>query len=365
MKSRRLVIVLCLITFLDVSYTQELVTFEKPSVGFQAYYVSFLTMAPKAAYLRDSYSYLAEVNYQKPIKNIAATTGFKRLPKWGIGAFFGNTGSRQYMGNTAGVFPFISLPLYKTQKFAGAFRFGAGLGWVQKPYNQYNNHKNTLIGSSVNGYIHFLLQNDWHLSPSFTLNAGLGFHHLSNGSTRLPNLGINIPAVSAGMRYHLNAAKKIMDTILQANHSFNKKLSYTIYASAGVKQAPWVESDYFVVNVFAAEASKMFSADNKYGGGVVLFYDRSLVLDPAGIPTVKRENNETQLGVYASYEHSFGRLSIPLQLGAYVFNRESSSLFQNIGFKYKATEKLSAALYLKAHMGQANLIHVGIGYKVR
>ena len=73
--------------------------------------------------------------------------------------------------------------------------------------------------------------------------------------------------------------------------------------------------------------------------------------------------NTLQAGIFGAYEHYFGRLSIPLQLGAYVYNQgKSPLLFQQIGMRYQLNNKLNTELHVKTHLGKADFIHAGIGY---
>jgi hypothetical protein len=333
------------------------------SVGLQWHKGSFLINSPKAQYLRDSYSYFGELYFQQQTNGSRAWHRANNLPQWGAGLFFGHTGSQQYMGNMAGAFTFINLPLLKKGIFSSQLRSGIGLGWVQHPYDKISNHKNVLIGSAFNAYINFLWKNELQLTPLLAVNAGLSFSHLSNGGSTLPNLGLNIPAFSVGLKYGAGSKEKIKDKNLP---TYNKKWSYQLLAAAGIKQAPWVESSRYLINTFNAEVSRRFSYSDYIGGGLVIFYDRSLEIHPAGIPTLKRKNNKVQAGVYMAYEHAFGRLSVPLQLGMYVFNKDLSPLlFQNLGFRYQISQKLSGQFLMKTHMGKADHVSLGLGYTLK
>ncbi len=333
------------------------------SIGVQGHYGSFLTRSPKAEYLRDSYTYFGEVYFQQQTDGSRPWHQANHLPQWGAGIFFGNTGSRQYMGHMAGAFAFMNLPLIKKAAFSSKLRVGLGTGWIQHPYDKEDNHKNVMIGSALNAYINFVWQNEYHIAPNTYINAGLSFSHLSNGGSTLPNLGLNIPALSFGMRYDTRAPAMKHNTSEPAK---TPKLSYRIFATAGPKQAPWVESKRYLVNTLQTEVTKHTASNNQYGAGLILFYDRSLEVHPDGIPSSKRKNNKLQAGVYAAYEHNFGRLSVPLQLGAYVFNQDMAPLlFQNLGLRYQFSPKLIAQFLMKTHMGQADHIGLGLGYTIK
>lgn len=346
-------------------------TFSKPhaqprsntSATARFFHGTFLTHLPKAQYLRDSYSGFGELSLQRQTDGRKPWQQANRLPQVGVAVFFGNTGSRRYMGRMAGVFPHVAWRLYQSRWFRSSLRGGAGLGWVQKPYDKITNHKATLIGTHLNAYINFLWEAEALLFSNTHAAAGFSFSHLSNGSSTLPNLGLNIPAVFIGLRHQLGAAvlekKAQPDTVL-------KKSTIVLFTTAGIKQFPWIEGKRYLVNTVQAEWSRPPGRTARWGGGVVLFYDRSMEVDPQGIPDRKRRGNKLQAGVFAGYEHVFGRLSIPVQLGAYVYNADIySRLYQQLGFRYRIDAAWSAQLAMKTHSGKADFIHAGIGYRLK
>jgi hypothetical protein len=335
--------------------------FQSSSFGVQAHYGSFITILPKAEYLRDSYTYFGEINFQRSYRK--EWPDDSQLVEWGGGIFFGNTGSRHYVGNMTGVFSFVNLPFYVKKKFTSKLRLGGGAGWVEKPYNKNTNHKNVLLGTALNAYLNFIWQNEFNISKNLFFNIGFSFSHLSNGSASLPNLGLNIPAVSLGFRYQQNNTSTRTHIV---NDSFQRKKVFHLYTSVGVKQHPWVGSKRYMVNVLSAEMTKQSSRKHQYGGGLILFYDRSLEVNPETITQDKRKHNNLQAGLLGTYEYSIGRLSLPLQFGVYVYNHDVySPVFQQAGLRYKFSDRLSAQVLLKAYGGKADIIHAGIGYQLK
>jgi hypothetical protein len=351
----------CFSFIVSVSSVKAQSFFKSSSFGAQAHYGSFITILPKAEYVKDSYTYFGEIYFQRSYKKHWLDDS--QSLEWGGGLFFGNTGSRQYIGNMTGIFSFVNLPFYTRKGFISRLRLGGGAGWVEKPYNKNTNHKNVLLGTALNAYLNFVWQNEFKISEKIFFNLGLSFSHLSNGSTSLPNLGLNVPAVSLGFRYqHSNQSAK---TYI-ANDSFHRKNSINLFTSVGIKQHPWVGSKRYTVNVLAGEFAKQISRKHQYGGGVILFYDRSLEVNPETITSDKRKHNNLQAGVLITYEYSAGRLSLPLQFGIYAYNHDVySPIFQQAGLRYKFSKRMYVQAILKAYGGKADVIHAGIGYKLK
>ena len=108
---------------------------------------------------------------------------------------------------------------------------------------------------------------------------------------------------------------------------------------------------------------KRFARNHAIGGGLIFFYDRTLQYFPIESPNEVQDRKKLQIGAYGGYEHYLDRLSIPLQLGFYVYNKDKSLFtFTQFGLRYKISRNLSTELLLKSHGGQANYIHAGLGY---
>lgn len=334
---------------------------ENASIGSRFYYGSFLTTKAKAEYIRDSYSSYGEVYFQIQTTGKSNWEANHRYPQWGLSFIYGNTGSRQYIGHMSALYAWLNLPVIKSHHYTGSILVGTGPGWVSKPFDINTNPKNTLIGTKLNAYINLAFLNEIMISKRLALNAGLNFMHLSNGGTTLPNLGVNTPCVFAGIRYGFGEPVREEKT---TKDDFRRSIKYQFFTSMSMKQAPWIGGNYYAINVLQAEAAYRVKQNYSYGLGMMFTYNRSLDFFPLENPSYeKRGQKKLQMGAYATYEHFFGRLSVPLQLGAYVYNRAKSPfLFQQFGLRYGFSKHLSAELLLKSHMGQADFIHTGIGY---
>src|SRR5215204_5261722 len=121
--------IICILFFFTSTAKQSF--FKSSSFGVQAHYGSFITILPKAQYLRDSYTYFGEIYFQRNYKKVWALDS--QFVQWGGGIFLGNTGSKQYLGNMIGGFSFINLTLLARRNFQSKLRMGGGFGWIEKP----------------------------------------------------------------------------------------------------------------------------------------------------------------------------------------------------------------------------------------
>ena len=329
------------------------------SIGIYQYYGSLVAIVPKTTYIRDSYSSFTEISISRQTNGSKKWHRQSNYPQVGISLVYGNPGSKEHVGKSITVFPFVNFAFIKKSNFKSSLRIGTGITWIEKPYHVSTNHKNTLIGSHFNNNIHVSQENEFRLSKSLFAIAGFAFVHISNGGIKLPNFGLNIPSLTAGLRYSFNE-KIIKDT---TKTIIDKKIKLRLLLSSGLKQTPWAGSPRYVVGVLGAELIKPLSPADYIGSGVNLFYDPSLTKDPSGILKTTDKTENIQIGVHAFYERKVGRLSIPIQLGFYVLNAaKRKSVYQNIGMRYQLSPPLSVFYNLKAHAGKADYIHAGLSY---
>ena len=350
--------------FLSVRAQDSIPVLKQPlSVELKSHYGFFLTSKPKAVYLRDSYSSFGEISISRQTCGSAYWQQANNYPRIGIAAFYGNTGSRQYIGHMAGVFPFVNFTLHRGAGFRLGFRLGTGMAWVEKPYNVNTNYKNLMLSTHLNSCISMLMEAEARLSTHWAVNGGLSFTHISNGLWQVPNLGLNIPALSLGLRYQL------IEMPPYRRHTapvVNKKMHWQVFLTGAIKQNDWLESPKAFVTTISTELMFHKKNNDEWGAGLLLTDDPSLAKEKLNAPILEFDNSKPKLqaGIYGCYEHNIGRVSIPLQLGAYVYNNYPiTSLFQIIGIRYAVNSHLKALLQLKTHMGKADHIDWGLGYR--
>jgi hypothetical protein len=332
------------------------------SIGLQAHYGSFITSLPRASYIKDSYTYFGELDFIRQTdgsKNWHVANG---LPKWGIGIFFGNSGSKQYIGAIGGIFTFVDFKLIRSKNFTSSLRAGAGAGFIEKPYDAATNHKNLLLSTRLNCFLNLLWKNEFRITDHVFINGGLSFSHLSNARVKLPNLGLNTPAFSAGVRYAFGKT----ETIKRKADAVNKKIQFQLTTALGLKQIPTIGSNYYLVNFSTVEATRQFSPSGKYGAGIMLSYDRSAgdhYADPL-LQSKEIVKHRFNAAAFVSYERLLGKFSLPIQVGVYLLEQPLSvPLYENFGVRYHFDQHWSGTISLKTHFGRADYMHVGIGYQ--
>lgn len=148
----------------------------------------------------------------------------------GIGVARFHFGNKEELGNPVAVYLFQGAPIAKLAprlSLGYEWNFGLSTGW--KPYDQYENPYNIVIGSRLNAYINVGLLLNWKASRSVEIQAGADISHFSNGNTAFPNAGLNMFGTKVGMVYHVNNSdeqlRKQRQSLL-ALRPFPKHISY-------------------------------------------------------------------------------------------------------------------------------------------
>src|SRR5690606_24100291 len=162
---------------------------------------------------------------------------------------------------------------------------------------------NLLIGSKGNLFIHANLYGRLWLTNQLHINAGASLSHLSNATSKLPNLGLNVPSISLGAGYLFNPA-----TLKNYRFDSTIKPGFLFQLTTGVKESPWVSSNIYTQWLLAAEYRFRQSAYGGFVAGLNFIYDPSqqkLFIDDVITIGIKNYNN-FNLAAYGGYEFRLG-----------------------------------------------------------
>ncbi|MDY0348670.1 MAG: acyloxyacyl hydrolase [Tenuifilaceae bacterium] len=293
---------------------------------------------------------------------------FYGYPRYGVSYFFMDMGNREILGYSHAIYPFINLPIYSPGKNLNlGFMVGSGLGYAGKTYHRTQNFKNTAISSHLNAIINLSATLSYCISNHVTLNANLSLIHLSNGSIKKPNYGLNYTLLSLGIQYgNFNAKPK--------NHEEKKvrseKHRILLAISGSTKQAVAFNDPNFCVASGSIEYShKVWSPLFRVGGSLDFMYDNShsLILHNHSI-AYGSDWELAKLGMAVNAELILNRLSLILHFGGYYHNLsrkiKNQWVYQRVGLRYRFTNGLWAHVALKTHLNIADYIEFGLAFKL-
>jgi hypothetical protein len=288
---------------------------------------------------------------------------FYRFPLYGINLTALNLGSPEYLGTGVALYPFIRFPLLGGKKYQIHLRTGAGLGFIEKIFDPDLNNKATAIGSHVNAFINLRLSSYIRLYKGLVLDFGLGLSHFSNGGSKKPNRGINIPTLNLSLIYELGHKNEVIkDT---TKYTYTKHRIFTIL-SGGFAQLSKPGGKTYGASTLQAFYDFRATKKSSFGAGIDLMYfagNREKFRRDSVAVGSPLEN--IQMGGKVFYQFNMHRLMLPIELGFYAYSKEKSVglMYHRIGVRFQATDHLLLNLTLKTHFAVAEYIEWGLGWR--
>ena len=328
-----------------------------PKTGFLAAHRGTMGHLPKDRI------FCGEIRFTKRLYGTDFWHDNYRNPMVGTALYGSNLGNKEYLGYGFGAYGFIEFPMVRNTKSYLSWKMGCGLGYVNKVFDQELNPKNDGISTHVNALICLGVNGHWRFADRLSLIYGFDLTHFSNGSTRMPNLGLNIPTISLGMGYHWDDKKALKVPQQQmVRTAFFKEWKLTTVGIFSTKQAfPTGGKNYpvFANNTFLW---KQFKPKVGMEIGLDLISKQSLFRYRDYIP--KTQLSIFQIGAYSTYILPLNRLKFVVGMGCYIKDRYDSDneFYHRVGMRYQFDNGLLINMVLKTHWAKADYVEYGVGY---
>lgn len=314
-----------------------------------------------------------KILYPIPSQSIGLTTNFvyktygkqywnswQKYPELGVQFGYLNLGNREILGNAYSVLPNISLKLGGKEHTQFRFVVGTGVAWLTKKFDYNTNPLQTAIGSHLNNIT--VLQFNWHtrLSERIKATAGFGLTHFSNGSSSLPNLGINVVTGQVGIQWTPNPVpqNEYIESIVDPKPKH--KFGFTTHLGLAFVEQALPGGPKFPIYIASLGGIYKISKAQQLIIGAELEYNLSdyyFLLRSTEAPTEKvARDAATRHLVFIGDEFFFWPFSVLLQAGTYL----DSDFEFNFGRIYT---KLSSRYYLPAIHGIDTRFFVGVQLK--
>ena len=308
----------------------------------------------------------AEISFIKPTKGNQLWHRVYHRPEWGFSAIYLDLANPDVLGNLYGTWGFMNFPVpWKKKPTRLNGRAAIGICYLTRSFDRLENHKNIAIGSHINALVDVRLNSNFKLSKHTRLELGLGLTHASNGSSTIPNLGINMPTINLGLTF--DRAEVTRERIKDTLPPVERKLKFAVLATGGVTEIDPVNGPKFPVASVSGNMS--WPMEHRWNGVVgidvmyntanleKLYRDTSIVL--------KSDLVNIQPGFKLGGEIMVGRFSLPIELGVYMYTKmvRNGHFYQRTGLRYQWNEHWFANFTLKTHFAKADYFDWGVGYR--
>lgn len=287
--------------------------------------------------------------------------GYYRKPVVGFGVGYNNLGS-DVTGHAVSGFTHIKFALIQRKHVDLRFKMGAGLAYLTEKFEPLENRRNQAIGSHLNGTMHFGLLSHIDLDKQHSyVELGIGITHFSNAAFKVPNLGYNIPHLTA--RYGFGLGRVASEDSIRLNPSQWTSSLTLIY---GKKQRNFANPQDFYNFGLQARALRHVSLVKAWRMGVDYTLDKSYKYsEDASYPLDSISLlDKSEVAIAGGFQWTFGKVDVVTEVGAYLYKPAvlKNALSQRIGLVYRVSQHLSTQGTLRFHRGVADFFEIGVGY---
>lgn len=317
-------------------------------------------------------SYAIDVCILKRTNGKKAWQTQRNFPLVGLGVTYTSYGIDSIYGKCIGVYPVWEIPIVRGEQLEWTCRFGYGIGYITKRYQRYptDNTINNLIGSRLNNFTMFTTQLRYKLSHKVHVHAGFNFSHVSNGSFRLPNLGINMYGGHVGVRYFpvTDDPQKTSTQVQSLPNKFGGQIR------VGMGFVEYNNSDGPLYPVYATTALGYwrYRGKNKVLFGIDYNYYTSVysLLRNNEIDAGKERAQSWEGVIFVGHEFLIGKVGVIAQLGIPFkhtkFNEDKT--VQKLGYSYYLLQQEQGVIrnialncFIKSNNLEASNLEFGFG----
>ncbi|MEO8588774.1 MAG: acyloxyacyl hydrolase [Flavobacteriales bacterium] len=340
-----------------------LVSAQQPwSIGTRAHYGFLWPHRPSSWILVEGHAAAVELFAERRVHGDQPWHQDYQLPSYGIGVLYTGMANPEKIGTAVRVLPYLFLPLAKGERSAFGLRLGWGVGYIAKPYDRVENTKQIAIGSRINTAIQVMPEYRYHCDR-WMFTSGIGIDHWSNGSVKLPNLGLNYLSANIGASYALRDAVAI-NTVMAPSAFTAPHREQLITAACGVSESGRPLNGQYTVFSLNGQVQWRVGKKGTLGCGADVFNKGALATVHEELEGSDRAEL-TQVGVHGAGSLLFGRAELFMNVGAYVYTPvpDEAPLFQRLGFRYRSGRHLVWNISLKSHYAVADHWEFGVGYR--
>ncbi|MEL7340006.1 MAG: acyloxyacyl hydrolase [Bacteroidota bacterium] len=271
-------------------------------------------------------------------------------------------GNPEVLGYGVSVMPSLEFRFAASQNAWLSLRQGASLAYMSRPYDRATNPTNNIIGAPLSLAAQTSFAYHRHFASGLSLTVGASFSHFSNGNSRIPNLGVNIPAGFVRVGYERSAKQsppqEKPSSPARPKSYWGLRLGLGTHAFKvpdGPSYRAWSISPFW---------SRMLRPNLDVQIGFEAFYD-------AGSAAFAREQEfppihwrAIGLAPYVGIAYRLQKLALILQTGPYVKTPfpHSWRVYTRLGLEYH-WDRCFVGGYIHAHGGEADYLDVSLGWK--
>ncbi|MDD4149252.1 MAG: acyloxyacyl hydrolase [Bacteroidales bacterium] len=289
--------------------------------------------------------FIGEISFGEKLNGEKHWHKYYKFPTVYLSAFVGYPGRIEY-GYILGLSPQIVFDKIIKNNWNYHIKTGFGIAWHTNTYDIKTNPKNKLISTHLTAMANLDIGLSYKFNSGTYLGLSVGALHFSNGHVKLPNIGMNLPAVNIFYKYRYDDSQKDID---YNNYVlFKDKWHFFVNAALGMHEygsstKPENGPNYKVYNL-ALGFTKRTSPIHKYSLGFNFTkydsFEKFIIYQE-----LKNDNpflQSTTFGIFGAHEFLFGNFSFYTELGLDIYKPFYRYMITIYGDKFTAKEVLKS-----------------------
>ena len=310
-------------------------------------------------HLPAQHAFAGELSYHIQTKGEDSWNYSHKYPSYGGTLFFGSVGNNELLGYYLGTYAYVQLPIIRKKFYTFSFKSGAGLGYGTKVYDAESNSLSMAISTHLNAQVVLGVESRFKFDDHAATMA-LDMTHFSNGASKVPNLGLNVPYVSMGYAYRIQEST-FCDSCAIAGLGY-KSWEIGLVGFGSFKEIFPVNGKKYAIAGLNMTARRYFN--RRSGMEISLDVHTNQALMDYKPEISKTQWELVQMGVFTGYLVPFGRLHLIVGMGTYFKDRlkQDGLFYHRVGTRYIFDNGINMGVTLKSHWARADFIEYGVGY---
>ena len=295
----------------------------------------------------------------------------------GISLWFSTFGNKDIFGNGIVLKTFANFRLFQLGKLNARYQISIGPAYVTKLYDVNKNYFNFNFGTRLNTYASIGFIINYPVTKSISLTGNWMFHHISNGSFKKPNNGVNILNFGLGLKYDLYHEPQYLPVY---NGNVQRRYAQSLYnlreimvtSGLGINQAYIVNPQRYLSGSFSVTHLWFTNKVKAYGLGLDFIHigGAPFIFSDFNDGEINKENtfsNNLFLGCYGTMESHLGTTAPYLTVGYYIYHKTkpTSPVYARLGLRQKIIGNLSAHFSIKTSPFTSEFMEFGLAYRFR
>ena len=299
---------------------------------------------------------------------------WRKFPQFGIDLAWFRFGNTSILGNAFTICPNITTTLFEGKKWKGHFQVGTGIAYLTKKYNPVSNPENNAIGSSITASMLMKFYAARQINSNIKLHAGLSLNHFSNGGSRLPNYGLNVPALMLSFNYSSEPLQETDFVFHEKSKKAIRRFGIDVHSGAGLVQRFSIGGPRYPIYFVALGGNYYLNQQNRIIAGFE--YEQNKAIFEFVLHTNHSETKSdakkkaSRLTFFVGDEFIFGNWSMILSAGVYLGDfsfLRAGAFYNKFSTRYYFSSKgiLDRKIFLnfslKTHLTVAEYFSLGGG----